>query len=117
MAKDKEKKEKNKEDELPDLGFIFDERGEYWCDIANHAIMVKKGDQHDELLEIAGKLGRVQGMKFNSIIKDVDTEEAAKLIEGEGYIVVKAEEADFTEIQRELDKLLTIKGGESKKYK
>lgn len=118
MAKDKEKKErKKKKDELPDLWFIFDERGEYWGDVANHAVMVKKGDQHDEILEFVGGLGRVQNLKFNSIVKDVNVDDVNKLFEEQGYIIVKAEEADFIEIQRELDKLLTIKGGESKKYK
>ena len=116
MAENNEKK-KDKEDELPDLWFIFDLRGEYWGDIANHAIMVKKGDQHDDIMEFVGNLGRAQELKFGTIIKDIDVDEAQKLFEDEGYVVAKAEEEDFEEIQRELDKLLTIKGGESKKYK
>lgn len=116
MAKDKNKKEK-KEEELPELFFVFSERGEFLADVANHAVMVKKGDEHDDILEFVGGLGRVQSMKFNSIVKDIDVDDVTKLFEEKGYIVIKAKEQDFMEIERELDKILTIKGGEHEKYK
>lgn len=114
---DKEKKKKKEKEEMPDLWFIFDERGEYHGDIANKAIMVKQGDQHDDILEFAGKLGKVSRFQYNSIVKDVDDEEAKSLFEEEGYIITQATSQDFEEIKRELDKLETIEGGESKKYK
>ena len=109
-----EKKKKNK---IPDLWFVFDERGEYHADIAHKAVMVKKGDQHDDIIEFISKLGEVQKFEYSSIVKDVDVDAAQKLFEEEGYIVTKAEEDDFKELARELDKLETIEGGESKKYK
>lgn len=109
-----EKKKKNK---LPDLWFVFDERGEYHADIANKAVMIKQGDQHDDIMEFISKLGEVQKFKFNSIVKEVDVEAARKLFEEEGYILTQAKEEDFEELARELDKLETIEGGESKKYK
>ena len=111
-----DKEKKKKKDKLPKLFFVFDLRGEYQADIANGAIMVKKGDQHDDIMGFASKLGQSESFKFNSIIKDVDLEEAKNLFEEEGYVVTQAEKEDFEELNRELDKLLTIKGGEHLKY-
>lgn len=111
MADKKEKKTK-----LPELFFVFDERGEYHGDIANKAVMVKKGDQHDEIMKFAASLGSAKKLKLNTIIEGVDVGAAKAAFEDAGYVVIKADKTDFQEIQRELDKLLTIEGGESKDY-
>ena len=110
MADEKKKKK------LPELYFVFDERGEFHADIANKAVVVKKGDQHDGIMEFASGLGDVQSLDNTSVIGGVDIDKAKGVFEDEGYHVVQADKSDFEEIQRELDKLLTIKGGESKKY-
>lgn len=111
MADKKEKKNK-----IPELYFVFDERGEYHGDIANKAVMVKKGDQHDEIMQFAEALGSSKSLKFNTIIEGVDVKAAKAAFEDAGYVVVQADKKDFEEIQRELDKLMTIEGGESKNY-
>lgn len=108
---------KEKKNKIPELYFVFDERGEVHADIANKAIMVKKGDQHDHIMEFATGLGKgIRGLKFNTIIERVDVDEARKTFEEEGYVVLQANAEDFKELQRELDKLLTVQGGESKDY-
>ena len=51
------------------------------------------------------------------LIVDVDKEEALDAITGAGFMAKKATDKDHDELIRELDKLQTVKGGESKKYK
>ena len=96
-------------EKLPHAWFIFDERGESWGDISNGAIMVKKGDQHDDIMEFAGKLGTVQSLQYNTMIKDIDEQMAVKTFRGEGYVVVPVDKRDWLELQTELDKLETIR--------
>lgn len=109
MANKKEKK-------IPELYFVFDERGEYHAGITGKAIMVKKGDQHDDIMQFAASLGSPQKSKASTILGDTDVEAAKAAFEDAGYMVVQADKTDFQEIQRELDKLLTLVGGESKDY-
>lgn len=104
-------------EDLPKVNFLFDPRGEYHGFIANSAISVKKGDQFEYIMQFAGDLGQVQQMKMTGIIKDIDEEHAIELFKSKDYIVVEATDEDFQELEREFDKLQTIKGGESKKYK
>lgn len=106
----------DKKKKLPELYIVFDNRKEFHADIANKAIMVKKGDQHDAIMEFVKNLGTVQSLKFNTIVKDVDVAEAKEVFEDEGYTVLQADKQDFSELEREMDKLLTIEGGESKDY-
>ena len=93
--------------ELPDMWFVFDERGEYHADIAQDAIMVKHGEQHNDIIEFIGDMGTVVKMTNSTIVKNVNEEEAVKEFKAQGYIVTKANDEDFIELQRELDKLLT----------
>ena len=51
------------------------------------------------------------------VITDVDKDELIDSYNNAGFAVVKASTQDHDEIVRELDKLQTVKGGESKKYK
>ncbi len=105
-----------KKKKLPELYFVFDDRKEVHADIANRAVMVKKGDQHDDIMKFVQNLGTVQDLKFNTIVKDVDVDAVKEAFEDEGYTVLQADKQDFQELQRELDKLMTIEGGESKNY-
>ena len=104
-------------EDLPPVYLLFDPRGEYHGFIANSAISVKKGDQFEYMMQFAGDLGQVQQMKMTAVIKDVDEEQARQLFQSKDYLVVSATEEDFQELEREFDKLQTIKGGESTKYK
>ena len=51
------------------------------------------------------------------MVKDIDIEATRILFDEEGFTIQKATNQDFDELKRELDKLETIKGGESTKYK
>tara|TARA_Y100000310_G_C20302009_1_gene632255 strand:+ start:162 stop:524 length:363 start_codon:yes stop_codon:yes gene_type:complete len=106
----------------PDLWFFFDLRGEYHGHVTTGEndkgiLMLKKGEYDDFLIEIGEKLGSPQDMDTNIAVPDVDVNDTKKLFDDEGFTVTKATDDDFDEIKRELDKLETIKGGESKKYK
>lgn len=106
----------DKKKKLPDLYLIFDERSEFHAHITHNAISVKKGEQHDSIMEFAGKLGTPQKLANTTLIGDTNLETTKSAFEEAGYTVVQATEQDFSELQRELDKILSIKGGESKKY-
>ena len=101
---------------IPEVYFVFDPRGEYQGFIANSAISVKKGDQFGYMMEFAGDLGEVEQMKHTAVVKGVDEDESRSAFKQHGYEVVRATEEDFDELYREMDKLKTIKGGEQKKY-
>ena len=102
---------------LPDLWNIFDMRGEFHCFISNKSIMIKKdSEQYENLMRITSKMGSTQEMTYNTMVKNVDEQQAVKILEDEGYYVEKADEQDFRELQSELDKLLTIKKGTMDKY-
>ena len=104
------------------LWFLFDLRGEYHGHVATAfndkgVLMLKKGDYNKYLLSLGNEVGDPEELQFNYIVKDVDVDATRKLFDDEGFTVQKASKQDFDELKRELDKLETIKGGESKKYK
>ena len=71
----------------------------------------------DEMFTFLSPLGSdVKELSHSVAIIDVDKEEALDAITGAGFIAKKATDDDHEEIIRELDKLQTIKGGESKRY-
>jgi len=105
-----------------DMWFLFDLRGEYHGHVATGlngkgVLMLKKGDYNKYLLSLGNEVGNPEELEFNYIVKDVDVDATQKLFDDEGFTVQKATTQDFDELKRELDKLETIKGGESKKYK
>jgi hypothetical protein len=51
------------------------------------------------------------------VITNVDKDEIIEAYNNAGFAVVLAGPKDHEELLRELDKLQTVKGGESKKYK
>jgi hypothetical protein len=104
------------------MWFLFDLRGEYHGHVATGfndkgVLMLKKGDYDKYLLSLGNEVGDPEELKFNYIVKDVDVDATRKLFDDEGFTVQKATTQDFDELKRELDKLETIQGGESKKYK
>ena len=106
----------------PDLWFFFDLRGEYHGHVTTGenekgVLMLKKGQYDDYLISLCNQVGDAKPMDYNFIVSDVDVDKTKDLFEDEGFTVTKATDTDFDEIKRELDKLETIKGGESAKYK
>ena len=104
------------------MWFLFDLRGEYHGHVATAfngkgVLMLKKGDYDKYLLSLGNEVGDPEELSYSYIVKDVDVDATRKLFDDEGFTIQKATKNDFDELKRELDKLETIKGGESKKYK
>jgi len=117
--------DEKEEDEYPEIWFIFDGVGTYLGQIAQnatgnfHAQITKdeRNEYFDEMFTFLRPLGSDgKELSHSAVIIDVDKEEALDAITGAGFIAKKATEDDHKEIIRELDKLQTIKGGESKRY-
>ena len=105
-----------------DVWFLFDLRGEYHGHVSTGAngegvLMLKKGDYDKYLLSLGNEVGTPEELRFNYMVKDIDKEATRNLFDEEGFTIQKATNQDFDELKRELDKLETIKGGESTKYK
>ena len=122
------KEEKDEEDEKknPEIWWIYDGRGVCLGNIAldatgSYSAQISKDDNNpffDELIHITGPLGHGgDEFKHSVVITDVDKEEVTEAYNNAGFAVVGASDQDHEEILRELDKLQTVKGGESKKYK
>ena len=117
--------DEKEEDEYPEIWFIFDGVGTYLGQVAKnatgnfHAQITKdeRNEYFDEMFTFLRPLGSDDKELSHSVaIIDVDKEEALDAITGAGFIAKKATDDDHEEIIRELDKLQTIKGGESKRY-
>ena len=78
----------------------------------------ERNEYFDEMFTFLRPLGS-KGIEVSAsvLIVDVDKEEALDAITGAGFMAKKATGKDHDELIRELDKLQTVKGGESKKYK
>ncbi len=108
------------------MWFIEDGMGTYLGNVAldatgNVSAQIGKDDnnvQFDELFLLSRPLGS-EGieLKHSVIIADVDKDKVLDAFTEAGFIATRAGDADFEELTRELDKLQTVKGGESKKYK
>ena len=121
---DNEKDEKE-EDEYPEIWFIVDGVGTHLGMIAKnatgnfHAQLSKdaRNEYFEEMFTFLRPLGSdAKELSHSAVIIDVDKEEALDAVTGAGFIARKATDDDHDEIIRELDKLQTIKGGESKRY-
>ena len=117
--------DEKEEDEYPEIWFIFDGVGTYLGQVAKnatgnfHAQITKdeRNEYFDEMFTFLSPLGSdVKELSHSVAIIDVDKEEALDAITEAGFIAKKATDDDHEEIIRELDKLQTIKGGESKRY-
>jgi len=117
--------DEKEEDEYPEIWFIFDGVGTYLGQVAKnatgnfHAQITKdeRNEYFDEMFTFLRPLGSDdKELSHSAVIIDVDKEEALDALTGAGFIAKKATEDDHKEIIRELDKLQTIKGGESKRY-
>ena len=126
-ASDK-KDEKNEEDEKkhPEIWWIYDGSGICVGNIAldasgSYSAQISKDDNNpyfNELITITGPMGDGgDEFKHSVVITNVDKEEVIDAYNNAGFAVVGASDTDHEEILRELDKLQTVKGGESKKYK
>ena len=122
---DADEDEEEEEDEYPEIWFIFDGVGTYLGQVAKnatgnfHAQITKdeRNEYFDEMFTFLRPLGSDgKELSHSAVIIDVDKEEALDAITGAGFIAKKATDDDHKEIIRELDKLQTIKGGESKRY-
>ena len=110
----------------PEMWFLYDQPGTCLGNIAldntgSYSVQISKDDNNpyfDELFTIARPLGS-KGVewKHSVLITDVDKEEITEAFNNAGFVAIKAEDNDHDELIRELDKLQTVKGGESKKYK
>ena len=119
-------KDEKEEDKYPEVWFIFDGIGTYLGQVAKnatgnfHAQITKdeRNEYFDEMFTFLRPLGS-KGIELSAsvLIIDVDKEEALDAITGAGFVAKKATDEDHDEIIRELDKLQTVKGGESKTYK
>ena len=104
------------------MWFLFDLRGEYHGHVATAfndkgVLMLKKGDYDKYLLSLGNEVGDPEELSYSYMVKDVDVDATRKLFDEEGFTIQKATKQDIDELKRELDKLETIQGGESKKYK
>ena len=117
--------DEKEEDEYPEIWFIFDGVGTYLGQVAKnatgnfHAQITKdeRIEYFDEMFTFLRPLGSDdKELSHSAVIIDVDKEEALDAITGAGFIAKKATDDDHKEIIPELDKLQTIKGGESKRY-
>ena len=117
--------DEEEEDKYPEIWFIFDGVGTNLGQVAKnatgnfHAQITKdeRNEYFDEMFTFLSPLGSdVKELSHSVAIIDVDKEEALDAITGAGFIAKKATDDDHEEIIRELDKLQTIKGGESKRY-
>lgn len=117
--------EEEEEEKYPEIWFIFDGIGTYLGQVAKnatgkfHAQITKdeRNEYFDEMFMFLRPLG-TKGIEVETsvLVVDVDKEEALDAITEAGFIAKKATDQDHEEIIRELDKLQTIKGGESKNY-
>ena len=117
--------EEQDEDSYPEVWFIFDGMGTYLGQIAQnatgnfHAQLTKdeRNEYFDEMFTFLRPLGSAaKALSYSAVIIDVDKEEALDAVTEAGFMARKATDDDHEEIIRELDKLQTIKGGESKRY-
>ena len=117
--------DEKEEDEYPEIWFIFDGVGTHLGMIAKndtgnfHAQITKdlRNEYFEEMFTFLRPLGSdAKELSHSAVIIDVDKEEALDAVTGAGFIARKATDDDHEEIIRELDKLSTIKGGESKRY-
>ena len=113
------------EDSYPEVWCIFDGMGTYLGQIAQnatgnfHAQLTKdeRNEYFDEMFTFLRPLGSdAKELSYSAVIIDVDKEEALDAVTEAGFMARKATDDDHEEIIRELDKLQTIKGGESKRY-
>jgi len=121
-ANDEDEKD---EDQYPEMWFITDGVGTHLGMIAEnatgnfHAQLTKneRNEYFEEMFTFLRPLGSdAKELSHSAVIIDVDKEEALDAVTGAGFIARKATDTDHQEIIRELDKLQTIKGGESKRY-
>ena len=117
--------EEEDEDEYPEIWFIFDGMGTYLGQIAKnatgnfHAQITKdeRNEYFEEMFTFLRPLGSdAIDLSHSAAIIDVDKEEALDAVTEAGFMAKKATDEDHQEIIRELDKLQTVKGGESKRY-
>ena len=117
--------DEKEEDEYPEMWFIVDGVGSHLGMIAKNAtgnfhVQISKdarNEYFDEMFTFLRPLGSdAKELSHSAVIIDVDKEEALDAVTGAGFIAKKATDDDHDEILRELDKLQTIKGGESKRY-
>ena len=117
--------DKKEEDKYPEIWFIYDGVGTYLGQVAKnatgnfHAQITKdeSNEYFDEMFTFLRPLGSDgKELSHSVVIIDVDKEEALDAITGAGFVAKKATDDDHEELIRELDKLQTIKGGESKRY-
>lgn len=116
---------KEKKPKYPELWFIYDGIGTYIGNIAkdatdNYSAQISKDERNiyfDELFTLVSPLGKKNIEQPNSvIIVDVGLDDSIKEFNNAGFIVTAVSDKDHEELLRELDKLQTVKGGESKKY-
>ena len=125
LADTDDEDDEKEEEGFPEIWFIFDGVGTYLGQVAEnatgnfHAQITKdeRNEYFDEMFTFLRPLGSDgKELSHSAVIIDIDKEEALDAITGAGFIAKKATDDDHEEIIRELDKLQTIKGGESKRY-
>ena len=124
-AEEAEDKDEKDEDKYPEMWLIVDGVGTHLGMIAQndtgnfHAQITKdlRNEYFEEMFTFLRPLGSdAKELSHSAVIIDVDKEEALDAVTGAGFMARKATDKDHEELLRELDKLQTIKGGESKRY-
>ena len=117
----------DKKSKTPETWYLYDYRGTCLGNVAldatgNFSTQISKDDNnpyYDEMVLIANQFGSDDGMemKHSVIIPNTDRDYVIEAYNNAGFMAVKASKRDHDELVRELDKIQTVKGGESKKYK
>jgi hypothetical protein len=108
---------KKKVEKRPDLYFVFNLRGECLGDWANNALMLYKNtEDYEEVLSSAQNLGEKKDFPDVVMFQKVSREEFEKLFSGEDFVIDKAGEEDFQELERVADQIITIKTGQHRDY-
>ena len=132
-------KEKEKEVKYPEVWFLYDGIGTWLGYVAENPpdrdpdkfhVLVSAGlpgypnPHFDELERMSVGLGEnvyelpkmLDGKSGGVMVAPVDKEEALTAFTNAGFMAKKAKKDDHEELLREMDKLQTTKGGESKRY-
>ena len=129
-------KKKPEVSEYPELWYMFDAVNNLVAGFHEYGVKDSEEEEYGFVLQIEtdteywpviydnlrdfGKKTAIETEDGNIIVAPIEPDDKESVLEAFtdiGFIAKKATDEDIEELIRELDKLSTIKGGESKKYK